>query len=402
MYNPTYLDGFSSPNRDWKTKSGVFSSAGRSIAVNDDNIQHNFLYKPSKENSKKEAEQVEHERLRQFQNEADLTGLGKVNPTAYANYLNNLEKMNNHVAKVDAYTEEYTRAKEKLHYDQRNLDSLQKLSKLNADSHKQHIQNQLQRMREPATDRKFAALRDNPQRKQQQSRGNLANFSEKDYDIQNNLLNQFANSNSLDDHLSGFGHDQSRNHGQDLRNPYEQSPMMGHRKQHNPYESPQFNVQSTPQLSPFNPYSPQGFGHSPYNPQFMPPPGYGYGYPPYQPQQNNENSEVKYQMQRQNDLLEALTKRLSSSRERDRDRGREESRHRRGLSSRALEDKFKDYEKETELRLQLMKQQQLIENLQNNNNQPNQTPEVYNPQTLAQNFMQHLNPFQAGYDAYSK
>ena len=33
--------------------------------------------------------------------------------------------------KVDAYAEEFNRAKEKLHYDQRNLDSLQKLSKFN-------------------------------------------------------------------------------------------------------------------------------------------------------------------------------------------------------------------------------------------------------------------------------
>lgn len=39
--------------------------------------------------------------------------------------------MNNNLMKVDAYAEEFNRAKEKLHYDQRNLDSLQKLSKFN-------------------------------------------------------------------------------------------------------------------------------------------------------------------------------------------------------------------------------------------------------------------------------
>jgi len=227
-------------------------------------------------------------------------------------------------------------------------------------------------MREPATDRKFAALRDNPQRKQQQSRGNLAHFTDKDYETQNNLLSQFANSNSLDDHLSGFGNDQSRNYGQNLRNNSGNSTPLAQHKQ-SPYNPPppQFNVQSSPQ---FNPYPAPGYGYPPYNP-YMPPPNYGYGYPPYQPPQNNENSEMKYQMQRQNDLLEALTKRIAPSRERG------DSRHRRNLSSRALEDKFKDYEKETELRLQLMKQQQLIENLQANNNQPNQSADVYNPQS---------------------
>ena len=62
-------------------------------------------------------------------------------------------------------------------------------------------------------------------------------------------------------------------------------------------------------------------------------------------------------------------------------KSRERTSHGRGgLDSRMINSKFREHEKETELRLQLMKQQQLIESLQNQPNQQQLQRNSSNPQ----------------------
>jgi len=69
--------------------------------------------------------------LYQFSKEGNIAGMSKANPVAYKSYMNNIEKLNDNLNKVDAYTNEIQRAKEKLYQDQRNVENLNNLNRLN-------------------------------------------------------------------------------------------------------------------------------------------------------------------------------------------------------------------------------------------------------------------------------
>ena len=69
--------------------------------------------------------------LRRFQNEANFNNIAQSVPHAYKSYTNNLEKIHGSVNKVDAFTNDMYKAKEKLFEDQLSLANLQKLNRVN-------------------------------------------------------------------------------------------------------------------------------------------------------------------------------------------------------------------------------------------------------------------------------
>lgn len=111
----------------------------------------------------------------------------------------------------------------------------------------------------------------------------------------------------------------------------------------------------------YSPYLPSPGYNQPPPQQYYPVPGYGgYNAPP----PSSENLEMKVYMQKQTDLLERISDKLAKRKAESREKPRRDTRD--------FEHRFRDFEKETELRMQLMKQQQTIENLQTQTTQPRQ------------------------------
>jgi len=238
----------------------------------------------------------------------------------------------------------------------------------------------MQRIREPVTHKNFAFVRDHPTRKHSNSNNYKQGLTDEEYQAHNDLLDQFSAGHNLEDHLSHHRHmgkSRSRPNNLDFAkintyndHSYHSSPPSRRAlPDPYPYNPPQFNPQPQPQFNPY-PYPQPTYG---FNPQLYPSPqGCSHGHCHNHSQ--SESPDLKLYMQKQNDLLESMYRRMNT-RERT-------AKSRKGLDSRAIDNKFKDYEKETELRLQLMKQQQIIESLQN------QSP----PQQLQRNQSDGSNP----------
>ncbi len=73
----------------------------------------------------------ERTRLLKYQENKNVNELAQSNPVAYRAYVNNLEKMDRQNSKIDAYTNQMLKAKEKMFQDQKNVNDMQRLNKLN-------------------------------------------------------------------------------------------------------------------------------------------------------------------------------------------------------------------------------------------------------------------------------
>lgn len=136
-----------------------------------------------------------------------------------------------------------------------------------------------------------------------------------------------------------------------------------------PIQQPQINPYQNPYMPQMNPYG-YPYGNMMQNnfPFFNQPMGMGGGYypqfPPQQQQQESNKKEtdiISAHIEKQAQILEALSKRLDGSpKERKRSRG----------ESREFETRMRELERENELKIQLIKQKQVIDNLMNGQGNP--------------------------------
>lgn len=227
----------------------------------------------------------------------------------------------------------------------------------------------MSRIRDPVRENDFPPFRPavNPKSVNNVDSRNYINDTEQDLKL--SLLDKFSLNNGLEDQLSSFvpnsgGLTGRSNNGLDNSRDYgDMSRYMGATSgSRAPTSSFRPNLMQREIREPVQQYSPY-LPPSSFNPQpqqYYPAPGYGYNAPP----PSSENLEMKLQMQKQTDLLERISDKLAKRKNESREKPRRDTRE--------FENRFRDFEKETELRLQLMKQQQTIENLQTQNTQPRQ------------------------------
>ena len=189
-----------------------------------------------------------------------------------------------------------------------------------------------------------------------------------DPDTKLRLLDQYSAGQNLDDHfgpLMGQPNYQQRMpeeymYPQNYQAPVYQDPV--------PYQDPYYmQPQPLPPPQQHIPY-PQPHEYYGHHPQYMPHPMYNHP-PPAHPKENNE---LKIYMQKQGELLEKISNRLESREAKPSTSNR--------VDSRLFESKFKDFEKENEFKLQLMKQQQIIENLQRQQEDPGWNENMFGTQ----------------------
>ena len=187
-----------------------------------------------------------------------------------------------------------------------------------------------------------------------------------DSDTKLRLLDQFSAGQNLNDHFGpmlGQPNYQQRIpdeyiYPQNYEVPIHQDPI--------PYQNPYYaQHQPLPIPQQHIPHPHEYYGH---HPQYMPHSMYNHP-PPAHPKENNE---LKTHMQKQGELLEKISNRLESR------ETKPSTSHR--VDPKLFEDKFKDFEKETDLRLQLMKQQQIIEALQRQHEAPAWNDNMYGSQ----------------------
>jgi len=92
-------------------------------------MQHNYVYESPRKLPKEQEYLQKIDRIRN--NSIDLQSLAISNPTAYNNYVSNLEKMNENNDKMEKYANYIREQKERLAKKQADLNSINQLNGLN-------------------------------------------------------------------------------------------------------------------------------------------------------------------------------------------------------------------------------------------------------------------------------